>query len=55
MNAGAGLYAAQAVPSFAEGIQLAAEAIDTGAAARKLEELIAFTNDIVAGAVRESA
>jgi anthranilate phosphoribosyltransferase len=55
MNAGAGLYAAEAVPTFAEGIGVAADAIDSGAATRKLEELIAFTNEITAGAVREPA
>jgi anthranilate phosphoribosyltransferase len=55
MNAGAGLYAAEAVPSLAEGIRVAAEAIDSGAAARKLEELVAFTNDITGSAARETA
>lgn len=55
MNAGAGLYAAQAVPSLAEGIEVAAESIDSGEAARKLEELVAFTNEIAAGAVKEPA
>ncbi len=54
MNAGAGIYAAEAAPSFAEGIEMAAEAIDSGAAARKLEELIAFTNRVTSAAM-ESA
>ena len=53
--AGAGLYAAQAVPSLADGIQVAAEAIDSGAAARKLEELVAFTNDLAPVAEKEPA
>ena len=55
MNAGAGLYAAQAVASLAEGIQVAAETIDSGAATRKLEELVAFTNEIAADAMKEPA
>jgi anthranilate phosphoribosyltransferase len=54
MNAGAGIYAAEAASSFAEGIELAAEAIDSGAAARKLDELIAFTNRVT-DAARETA
>lgn len=46
MNAGAGIYAAEAATSFAEGIEMAAEAIDSGAADRKLDELVAFTNKV---------
>jgi anthranilate phosphoribosyltransferase len=55
MNAGAGIYAAEAAPSFAEGIEMAARAIDSGDAARKLEELVEFTRRVTAGAVKESA
>ncbi|MGB3328749.1 MAG: anthranilate phosphoribosyltransferase [Thermomicrobiales bacterium] len=48
MNAGAGIYAANAAESFAEGVAMAAAAIDSGAAYRKLEELVATTRDLVA-------
>lgn len=46
LNAGAGIYAAEAAGSLAEGIQMAATAIDSGAAAAKLEELIQVSNDV---------
>lgn len=55
MNAGAGIYAAEAADTFAEGIEMAARAIDSGEAARKLEELVALTSDLVHGSIRESA
>lgn len=55
MNAGAGIYAAQAADSLGEGIEMAARAIDSGDAARKLEELITVTNDLVQSAVKEPA
>jgi anthranilate phosphoribosyltransferase len=55
MNAGAGIYAAEAAASFAEGIAMAAEAIDSGEAARKLDELVAFTNAIAGEEMREPA
>lgn len=42
-NAGASLYAAQRCASMAEGVQLAAHAIDSGAALAKLNELIDYT------------
>lgn len=48
MNAGAGIYAANAAGSFAEGIALAAEAIDSGRAWEKLEQLVAVTQELVA-------
>lgn len=48
MNAGAGIYAANAAETFAEGVAMAAAAIDSGAAYRKLEELVATTRDLVA-------
>jgi anthranilate phosphoribosyltransferase len=41
-NAGAGIYAANAASSFAEGIEMAIEAIDSGRALAKMEELIGF-------------
>ncbi len=47
MNAGAGLYAADAAGSIAEGIAMAAESIDSGAALAKLEALVRHTTDLV--------
>ena len=44
LNAGAALYIAEKAPSFAEGIALAAELIDSGAALRTLDALIAASN-----------
>lgn len=44
MNAGAALYIAGKAESLAEGIKLAAELIDSGAALQKLEEFIKATN-----------
>ncbi len=44
LNAGAGFYASNNVPSIAEGITKAAELIDSGAAYKKLEEFIAESN-----------
>ena len=38
LNAGAGLYVADKAGSIAEGVKLAADVIDSGAALRKLEE-----------------
>lgn len=43
LNAGAGIYAANAAGSFAEGIAIAADEIDSGRALSKMEELIDFT------------
>ncbi len=43
LNAGAALYAANVCPDMAQGIALAREAIESGAAARKLQALKAFT------------
>ncbi len=47
MNAGAGIYTADAAGSIAEGVRMAAEAIDSGAALDKLEQLVAFTQRAV--------
>ncbi|WP_110955916.1 anthranilate phosphoribosyltransferase [Anaerosinus massiliensis] len=44
MNAGAAFYIANRTASIAEGIELAAQVIDRGAAFEKLEQLIAFSN-----------
>jgi anthranilate phosphoribosyltransferase len=44
LNAAAALVASSKVDSIAEGVPLAAESIDSGAARKKLEALIAFTN-----------
>jgi anthranilate phosphoribosyltransferase len=55
MNAGAGIYAANAATSFAEGIEMAARAIDSGAAMRKLEDLVAFTQEITGAPERVQA
>jgi len=43
LNAGAALYVAGRASSIADGVRLAADAVDTGAARRKLNELIDFT------------
>ena len=44
LNAGAALYAADHATSFREGVQLAHDALHTGLAREKLDELAAFTN-----------
>ena len=44
LNAAAGLVASGRASDFREGITMAAEAIDSGSALRKLEQLKAFTN-----------
>jgi len=46
LNAGAGIYAAEAAGSLAEGIEMAANAIDSGAAVAKLDDLIRVSNDV---------
>lgn len=51
LNAAAGLYIAGAAVSIEEGITLAAKAIDSGAAADKLHDLIAFSNESLAAAL----
>ena len=45
MNAGAGLYIAGKADTFADGVKLAAELIDSGKAYAKLEEFVAATNE----------
>ncbi|MFA6456582.1 MAG: anthranilate phosphoribosyltransferase [Bacteroidota bacterium] len=44
LNAGAALYIAGVADTIEEGIRIAANAIDTGAAEKKLNDLIEFTN-----------
>ncbi len=45
INAGAGLVAADAATDIEQGIQMAADAIDSGRAMKKLEDLIQFTRE----------
>jgi len=45
-NAGAALYVAGLAPTIRDGVELAREALSRGDAARKLEELIAVTNEL---------
>lgn len=44
LNAGCALYVTEKADTIADGIKLAEKSIDSGAALRKLEELIEFTN-----------
>lgn len=44
LNAGAALYAAKIAPSIEKGIELAAEAIDSGRAAEVLAKLVEYSN-----------
>ncbi len=44
LNAGATLYTGNMAPTIEAGIELAAAAIDSGKAEKKLEELVAFSN-----------
>lgn len=46
MNAGAGIYAADAAKSFEAGVRMAADAIDSGRALQKLEDLIRVTQEL---------
>jgi anthranilate phosphoribosyltransferase len=48
LNAGAGIYAANVASSFAEGIAIAAEAIDSGKALATLDALAALTQELAA-------
>jgi anthranilate phosphoribosyltransferase len=45
-NAGAALYVAGLAPSIRDGVQLAKEAIASGRAAEKLQELVAMSNEV---------
>jgi anthranilate phosphoribosyltransferase len=53
LNAGAGLYAADAADSIADGIALAAESIDSGRAMAALQALIAYSLELVAEPVAD--
>ena len=44
MNAGAALYIGDKADSIGEGVQLAQQLIDSGAAMKKLEEFVEFSN-----------
>jgi anthranilate phosphoribosyltransferase len=55
LNAGAGLYAADAAESIATGVLLAAAAIDSGAALACLEQLVSVSRETAAGAEAEVA
>jgi anthranilate phosphoribosyltransferase len=44
LNAGAGIYAAGQADSIAEGIGIARQALDTGAAAAVVDRLVAASN-----------
>ena len=44
LNAGAALYAAGKAQTFSDGVKLAAEMIDTGAALKKIDEMIEVSN-----------
>ena len=46
MNAGAALYTYGVAETLADGIKLAAETIDSGKALAKLDEFVAFTNEM---------
>jgi len=48
MNAGAGIYAASGAPTLAEGVRMAADAIDSGAARTCMERLVNYTQRLVA-------
>jgi anthranilate phosphoribosyltransferase len=50
LNAGAAIYAAERASSISEGIRLAAESIDSGAAREKLEAMVTHTTRLVATA-----
>jgi len=48
LNAAAGLYAANVVPSIKDGIEKARTAIESGAAKAKLEQLVKTTKSLAA-------
>lgn len=55
MNAGAGIYAADAAESFEEGVRMAAEAIDSGRALQKMEDLVRVTQELAGSRIGASA
>ena len=48
MNAGAGIYAAEAASSIAEGVAMARAAIDSGQAMERLEQLVEMSRKLCA-------
>ena len=50
LNAGVALYAANVAPTMLAGLQLAQQAIESGAAKAKLDALVAFGTAATAGA-----
>jgi anthranilate phosphoribosyltransferase len=46
LNAGAALFVAERAPGFEEGVRLAEEAIDSGAAADTLERFVRKTREL---------
>jgi anthranilate phosphoribosyltransferase len=50
LNAGAGIYAAEAAASIDEGVALAKTAIDSGRAKERLERLVALTQELASAA-----
>ena len=46
LNAGASIYAGRRADTIAQGIEMAREAIDSGAALKKLEQVIEMSNSI---------
>ena len=55
MNAGAGIYAADAAESFEEGVRMAADAIDSGRALQKMEDLVRVTQELAGSRIGASA
>ena len=49
LNAGAGIYVSGEAGSLAEGVERATEVLASGAAAAKLAEFVAFTQNVTAG------
>lgn len=50
INAGAGIYAAEAAASIAEGVAVAKSVVDSGRAMERLEKLVALTRELFAEA-----
>jgi anthranilate phosphoribosyltransferase len=48
INAGAGIYAAEAASSIAEGVAMAKAVINSGRAMERVEQLVALTRELVA-------
>jgi anthranilate phosphoribosyltransferase len=48
LNAGAGIYAAEAASTIAEGLEVARKSIDSGQAMERLERLVALSRELSA-------